>query len=213
MTHQPELTFNGFHPQKLIDFETDIANEFNTAKIRAPVHLYHGNEKEIIKVFNDKKITTNDWVLSSWRSHYQCLLKGVPPEELKQAIVDGRSISLCFEKQKIFCSAIVTGILPISVGLAMSNKMAGNNSRVFCFIGDMTSETGAAHECIKYSRNHNLPIHFIIEDNGKSVCTDTKKTWNVDKISLADINDEYITYYSYPMERYPHAGSGARIQF
>ena len=213
MSDEKELTFNGFSPQSLIDFETDIANEFNSAKIRAPIHLYHGNEKQIIKVFNDKKIGPNDWVLSSWRSHYQCLLKGVPPEKLKQSIVDGRSISLCFNEQKIFCSAIVTGILPVSVGLAMANKIAGNDSRVFCFIGDMTSETGSAHECIKYSRNHKLPIHFIIEDNGKSVCTDTKKTWNIDKISLADINDEYITYYSYPMERYPHAGSGARIQF
>ena len=164
MSGTEELTFNGFNAQKLIDFETDIANEFNSAKIRAPIHLYHGNEKQIIRVFNDKKISSDDWVLSSWRSHYQCLLKGVPPEELKQAIIEGRSISLCFEKQKIFCSAIVTGILPISVGLAMANKRAGNNSRVFCFIGDMTSETGAAHECIKYSRNHQLPIHFIIED-------------------------------------------------
>ena len=32
-------------------------------------------------------------------------------------------------------------------------------------MGEMTSETGIAHECIKYSRNHKLPIHFIIEDN------------------------------------------------
>jgi hypothetical protein len=38
-------------PQQLIDFETDIANEFNAGKICAPVHLYFGNEKEIIRVF------------------------------------------------------------------------------------------------------------------------------------------------------------------
>ena len=40
-------------------------------------------------------------------------------------------------------------------------------------MGEMTSETGIAHECIKYSRNFKLPIHFIIEDNQKSVCTET----------------------------------------
>ena len=39
----------------------------------------------------------------------------------------------------------------------------------------MTSETGIAHECIKY-RNKKLPIHFIVEDNGKSVFVrDTRK--------------------------------------
>ena len=39
----------------------------------------------------------------------------------------------------------------------------------------MTSETGIAHETIKFSINKKLPIHFIIEDNEKSVCTDTKE--------------------------------------
>ena len=57
----------------LIRFEDEIANLFNQAKIKAPVHLYYGNEKNIIKVFN--KIKKNDWVFCSWRSHYQCLLK------------------------------------------------------------------------------------------------------------------------------------------
>ena len=50
-------------------------------------------------------------------------------------------------------------------------------------MGEMTSETGIAHECIKYSRNLDLPIHFIIEDNEKSVCTDTRKTWKQKKLS------------------------------
>lgn len=205
--------FNNFDSNKLIEFENDIANEFNQAKIKAPIHLYNGNEQQMIDIFNKFNIGENDWVLTSWRSHYQCLLKGVPPEQLKEAIMEGRSISLCFSKQKIFCSAIVTGVLPISVGIAMSNKYSNNNSRVFCFIGDMTSETGSAHECIKYSRNHKLPIHFIIEDNNKSVCTDTRKTWASESLTFENINDEYVTYYRYALDKYPHAGAGSRVQF
>jgi pyruvate dehydrogenase E1 component alpha subunit len=206
-------TYNGFDAEKLIEFENDIANEFNSAKIKAPIHLYNGNEEEMIGIFSKFNIGENDWVLTSWRSHYQCLLKGVPPQELKNAIMEGRSIALCFKKQKIFCSAIVTGILPISLGIAMSNKIKSNNSRVFCFMGDMTSETGAAHECIKYAKNHKLPIHFIIEDNGKSVCTDTKKTWNIETMTYENVQDEYITYYKYKLDKYTHAGAGARVQF
>ena len=68
--------------EKLIKFEKEIAELFNQAKIRAPVHLYHGNEDQIIKVF--KKIKKEDWVFCSWRSHYQCLLKGVPEKEIKE---------------------------------------------------------------------------------------------------------------------------------
>ena len=68
--------------QDLILFEKEIASLFNDGKIRAPVHLYKGNENKIIKVF--KNIKKNDWVFCSWRSHYQCLLKGVYPKEIKK---------------------------------------------------------------------------------------------------------------------------------
>ena len=37
-------------PEDLIAFETDIANCFNEGIIKAPVHLYDGNEEQIIKV-------------------------------------------------------------------------------------------------------------------------------------------------------------------
>ena len=167
--------------KKLISFENEIAKLFNEAKIRAPIHLYSNNETFLIKFF--KKIKKNDWVFCSWRSHYQCLLKGVPPQELKKEIIDGKSISLCFLKQKIYSSAIVGGILPIAVGMALSLKRKKTKNKVYCFIGDMTSETGIAHECIKYSINKNLPIHFIVEDNGKSVCTNTKNTWSLKKLT------------------------------
>ena len=197
--------------KELIAFEEEIASLFNNGKIRAPVHLYEGNEDSIIEVF--KNINPQDWIFCSWRSHYQCLLKGVPPQELKDEILSGRSISLCFPKYKIFSSAMVGGVLPIAVGTAMSIKLKKEkSSKVFCFMGEMTSETGIAHECIKYSRNFKLPIHFIVEDNEKSVCTDTREAWNQKKLSFQNKNDDYVTYYKYE-NTYPHAGAGVRVQF
>ena len=196
--------------EALIAFEKEIEEIFNAGKIRAPIHLYHGNENEIINVF--KKIKTNDWVFCSWRSHYQCLLKGVPKNLIKEEILAGRSISLCFPKYNIYSSALVGGSLPIAVGLAVSLKRKVSKSRVYCFMGEMTSETGIAHECIKYSRNFKLPIHFIVEDNDKSVCTETRQAWNQKKLTYEGYSDEYVTYYHYKT-KYPHAGAGKRIQF
>ena len=196
--------------EELIKFETEIAELFNSGKIRAPVHLYHGNEEQIINIF--KNIKKDDWVFCSWRSHYQCLLKGVPKSDIKNEIVAGRSISLCFPSHNIYSSAIVGGSLPIAVGTAMSLKRKQSKNKVFCFMGEMTSETGIAHECIKYSRNFKLPIHFIIEDNEKSVCTETRKAWNKKKLSYEGTSDEYVTYYHYKL-KYPHAGAGKRVQF
>ncbi len=194
----------------LAAFETDIASSFNAAQIRAPVHLYSGNEKQIIEIFRGVK--AKDWVFCSWRSHYQCLLKGVPPEILKTEILAGRSISLCFPDYRIFSSAIVGGVLPIALGTALSIKLRQSSERVHCFMGEMTSETGIAHECIKYARNFELPMHFIVEDNGVSVCTDTRETWNSNVLTYENVNDPMITYYQY-RSKYPHAGAGSRVQF
>ena len=181
--------------KKLIKFEEEIAALFNEGKIRAPVHLYHGNEDKIIDVF--KKIKSDDWVFCSWRSHYQCLLKGVPEDDIKNEILNGKSISLCFPKYNIYSSAMVGGSIPIAVGTALSIKRNKMKNKVYCFMGEMTSETGIAHESIKFSRNYKLPIHFVIEDNEKSVCTDTREAWNQKKLTYEGFSDEYVTYYSY----------------
>lgn len=199
--------------QDLIDFETRIATHFNEGRIRAPVHLYDGNEKQMIRIF--ERIRPQDWVFCSWRSHYQCLLKGVPVEQLEEEIIKGRSISLCFPEYKIYSSAIVGGVLPIALGTAMSILHKNEDSHVYCFMGDMTAETGIAHECMKYAYNFGLPISFVVEDNGKSVCTNTVETWNtmLDEGDDEDFWEEnHVIYYKYE-PKYPHAGAGVRVQF
>lgn len=197
--------------EELIAFETDIAECFNRGLIRAPIHLYSGNEKQMINLF--RTINEADWVLCSWRSHYQCLLKGVPADRLKFDILAGRSIGLCYHDYRVMSSGIVTGVLPIAVGIALDIKRKKETNKVYCFMGDMTSESGIAYECVKYARNFELPIHFIIEDNSKSVCTITRQAWRCEKLAMEDISDEYVTYYKYDSSKYPHAGSGKRIQF
>jgi len=197
--------------EKLVEFESSVADKFNLSMIKAPIHLHNGNEEQLIELFQDVK--EEDWVFSSWRSHYHCLLKGVPPEDLMNEIVAGRSISLCFEKYRVVCSGIVTGTVPISLGTALDIKRKNGKEHVWCFMGDMTSETGIAHECIKYARNFELPITYVIEDNGKSVCTDTRETWGLKSLTNSDKLDKYVRYYSYEMVKYPHAGAGKRVQF
>jgi TPP-dependent pyruvate/acetoin dehydrogenase alpha subunit len=197
--------------QDLISFEEEIAQLFNEKKIRTIIHLYSGGEENMLRIFQNVK--PQDWVMCSWRSHYQCLLKGVPREELKAEIVAGRSIALCFPEYRILSSGIVGGILPIAMGVAYAIKLRGGSERVHCFMGDMTSETGIAHESIKYAENHSLPIQFYVEDNGKSVCTDTRKTWAMDKLTFETEYHPQVAFSQYEMEKYPHAGAGERVQF
>src|SRR3990170_2825833 len=102
--------------QELLDFEKDIALEFEAGNIRAPIHLVGGNESKLIEIF--KEVLPQDWVLSTWRSHYHALLKGIPPAEVKRQIMAGRSMFISSVEHKFLSSAIMGGILPIACGLA-----------------------------------------------------------------------------------------------
>ena len=85
--------------EKLIEFESEIAELFNNKKIKSPIHLYHGNEDFMIEIFEgiDKD---NDWVCCTWRNHYQALLKGIPSIILKENIVNGKSIVMTLPEYK-----------------------------------------------------------------------------------------------------------------
>ena len=48
----------------LIEFEGWVAETFNSAKIKAPVHLHGGNEDQLINIF--KKINKDIVVSSEW---------------------------------------------------------------------------------------------------------------------------------------------------
>ncbi|KKM92795.1 hypothetical protein LCGC14_1214870 [marine sediment metagenome] len=180
----------------LILFEVDIADLFEQAKIPSPVHLSKGNEEELIEIF--KSIKKDDFVFSNHRSHYHALLKGIPPEWLKAEILANRSITINNSEYRFFSSAIVGGILPIAVGVAMTGQT------VWCFCGDMAGHTGMFYECQKYAQRHNLPITFVIEDNGHSVCSPTEIVWGTEKEKANVIHYQYESVY-------PHQGSSDKF--
>lgn len=192
---------------ELMAFEEDIAAEFNAGNIRAPVHLSNGNEEIMIEIF--KHVKPDDYVCCSWRSHFQCLLKGVPPERLKRDIMAGKSISLCYPEFGIVSSAIVGGIIPIAIGLGMAIKREGGDETVWIFCGDMTAMTGIFHECYTYVCNWGLPVRFVCEDNRLSVCSDSRAVWNSNGPPTLRLNDLVYEYES----KFPHAGAGQRVQF
>jgi pyruvate dehydrogenase E1 component alpha subunit len=190
--------------EQLIAFEEDIAHCFNTKQIHAPIHLSSGNEDNMIAIF--KNIRKDDWVCGTWRNHFMCLLKGVPQEELKRRILDGKSMVMCIPEHKIVCSSIVGGIPSIAVGIAWGLKLNKSPNQVWCFVGDMSAKTGAFDEAYRYARGHCLPITWVIEDNGLSVETPTEIAWGTYPSS-------HMIHYQYKNLKFPHAGAGIRVSF
>ncbi len=193
-------------PDEMTAFELSIAEAFNRKEIPYPIHLSKGNEIQLIEIFKD--FHKGDWCFSQWRNHYHALLAGIPPEEVRRQIFAGRSMTVCSPEHRFFASAIVAGIIPIAIGVAWQIKRNCGKERVFCFLGDMTAQTGMAMECYNYAKEHDLPIIFVVEDNGKSVCTITKDVWP----EYRGIKPDY--YYQWDLsQHYPHSGAGRRIQF
>ena len=110
-------------------------------------------------------------------------------------------------RYKFYSSSIVGGSLPIALGVAQSIKLNNQSNKVWCFIGDMTFETGTFHECYKYSRNFNLPIEFVVEDNNMSTNSPTDLTWNKKSKIPQD-----VYYYKYE-RNFPHHGTGTWVLF
>lgn len=190
----------------LKQFEEEISGLFNEGKIPYPVHLESGNEDHLTEIFKgiDK---VNDYVFGSWRLHLKALLKGVSWHDLKSAIMNGHSMALRFDEQRVYGSAIVGGIIPIALGTALGIQRRKGTGTVWCFVGDMTSMTGIFSECLRYAENFNLPIRFVLEDNNLSVCTNTREVWG-----SSPPRSPLIIHYKYS-SKWPHCGSGKRVQF
>ena len=191
--------------EKLINFEQDIVDIWEGGKIRGPVHLSNGNELQLIEIF--KRISEDDWVFSTWRSHYHWVLKGLSADYATELIKDGKSITMVDISNKFYASAIVGGTLSIALGVAMGLKQNGSKEKVWVFVGAMSFESGLFYETHKYARNFELPIHFVVEDNGVSTYTPTEATWKTKR----EIPNDVI-HYTYK-SKYPHYGSGKWVAF
>lgn len=190
--------------EELIAFEDEIRDLYENAKINAPVHFSKGNEDELVDIF--KFVKEEDWVFSTHRSHYHALLKGIDPEWLKNEILECRSIHLNNREKKFFTSAIVGGILPIALGTALALKLKNSKEHVWVFVGDMAAEMGIFYECVKYARRNDLPITFVVEDNGLSVDTPTQKCWGECNSDIKIIRYKYTRHF-------PHHGIGKWVTF
>ena len=89
----------------------------------------------------------------------------------------------------------------------MKLKAEESKNKVWCFIGDMAFETGGFYEMHKYVTNHELPVQFVVEDNGVSTNTPTIETWKAKKPVPKN-----VIYYQYK-KQWPHYGTGKWVMF
>ena len=185
---------------ELISFEDEIGDLYLANKLPFLFHLSGGNEKELISIFEN--IDENDYVISNHRNHYHALLHGIPPEVVKNRILNGQSMFIYDRKRNFFCSAIIGGTPAIAAGIAWALKRKGSKQKVWCFIGDGTEDNGHLYEAIRYTDGWDLPCTFIIENNDRSVEASNSERWG--KAADYEWNSPSVIKYKYKIT-YPHA--------
>ena len=185
---------------ELITFEDEIGDLYLANKLPFLFHLSGGNEKELISIFEN--INENDYVISNHRNHYHALLHGIPPEIVKDRILNGQSMFIYDRSRNFFCSAIIGGTPAIAAGIAWALKRKGSKQKVWCFVGDGTEDNGHLYEAIRYVDGWDLPCTFVIENNDRSVEASNSERWG--KSADYRWDSPSVIKYKYKIT-YPHA--------
>ena len=186
--------------KELIDFENEIGDLYMDNQLPFLFHLSGGNEDQLIEIFQD--IKEGDYVISNHRSHYHALLHGIPPETVKDRILNGRSMFIYDRKRNFFCSAIIGGTPAIAAGIALALKKKGSDKKVWCFVGDGTEDNGHLFEAVRYVDGWDLPCKFVIENNNRSVEATNEDRWG--KAADYKWDSPSVIKYYYDIT-YPHA--------
>lgn len=192
--------------EELIKFENEIGDLYLNNQLPFLFHLSGGNEDELIKIFQD--IDENDYVISNHRSHYHALLHGIPSEELKNKILNGKSMFIYDRKRNFFVSAIIGATPAIAAGIAWALKKKNSTKKVWCFVGDGTEDSGHLAEAVRYVDGFELPCKFIIENNNRSCEASNADRWG--KKADLEWDSPSVIKYKYDCT-YPHCRREGKI--
>jgi pyruvate dehydrogenase E1 component alpha subunit len=154
-------------------FEEKAAELYSLGKIRGFLHLYIG--EEAVAVGTMRALTADDRIVATYRDHGHALTRGVPMGSLMAEMYGkangcsrGRGGSMhFFDASRLFYGgyAIVAGGLPVALGLALADRMRGDQIVTACFFGDGAVVEGEFHETMNLAALWHLPLLFLYENN------------------------------------------------
>lgn len=146
---------------------------YGEGKIRGFLHLYIGEEAVAVGVLH--ALAADDAVVATYREHGHALIKGVSINAIMAEMYGrqegcsrgrGGSMHLFDAGTRFFGgNAIVAGGLPLTVGLALAERMQGGSRVSVCFFGEGAMAEGAFHESINLAALWQLPMLFCCENN------------------------------------------------
>jgi pyruvate dehydrogenase E1 component alpha subunit len=120
-------------------------------------------------------LQSEDAIVATYREHGHALVRGVSANAVMAEMYGkvegcsrGRGGSMhLFDATTRFYggNAIVGGGLPLAVGLALADKLAGRQQVTACFFGEGAVAEGEFHESLNLAALWKLPVLFCCENN------------------------------------------------
>jgi len=164
-------------------FEQTISKWFYRGKIPGFVHLYIGEEAIASGVCAPLK--KDDCISSTHRGHGHVLAKGGDPKRM-MAEIFGRATGYCRGKGGSMhladlsigvmgTNGILAGGVGMATGFGLAFKETGSDRVSVVFIGDAAATQGIVWESLNLAGLWQLPVIYVIENNGFGEYTPTEK--------------------------------------
>lgn len=165
-------------------FEHLALGQYQKDRMGGFLHLYIGQES--VAVATVSLMGENDHMITAYRDHGHALAVGMSMKECMAELfgkIDGCSKgkggSMHFfapDKNYWGGHGIVAGQTPLGLGLGFGIKYKGLGGCALCFLGDGAVNQGAFHESLNLAALFEIPVVFIIENNGYSMGTSQKRS-------------------------------------
>ena len=160
-------------------FEERSLRAYQQGNIGGFLHLYIG--QEAVAVGSVSVLGEDDHVITAYRDHGHAIAVGMNMDECmaelygkKTGCSKGKGGSMhFFAPDKNFWGGhgIVGGQTPLGLGIAYAQKYFKKKGSCLCFMGDGATNQGPFYESLNLAALWELPVIYIIENNGYSMGT------------------------------------------
>jgi len=165
-------------------FEQVSLQQYQKGKMGGFLHLYIGQES--VAVGSISLCGENDHIITAYRDHGHALAVGMNMNECMAELFGkadgcskGKGGSMHFfapDKNYWGGHGIVAGQTPLGAGLAFGLKYKGLKGCCLCYMGDGAINQGAYHEALNLAALWDLPVIYVIENNGYSMGTSQERS-------------------------------------
>ena len=164
--------------------QVSLANYQKPGRMGGFLHLYIGQESVAVGTLS--LCGENDHNITAYRCHAHALASGMSMNECMAEMFGkqtgcskGKGGSMhFFAPDKNFWGGhgIVAGQTPLGLGLAYGLKYLGREGCCLCYLGDGAVNQGSFHESLNLAALFEIPVVYVIENNGYSMGTSQKRS-------------------------------------